>query len=137
MCQIIYFLIPLFVYKALNGIWNKLAHKLYFFYFRAKYILLDNIWDYFFISQCEVDCCSIVYSLNLLFCFNFSKSSCLLSFISCPGLTSIGKKTQVQQRSPSQFTPPLKAVRTLARPSWRSCRRKPSTQSCEFALKQS
>lgn len=51
------------------------------------------------------------------------------------GSTSIGKKTQVRQRSPSQFTPPLKGVQTLVPPSWRLCRRKPLTQSCEFVPK--
>lgn len=49
-----------------------------------------------------------------------------------PGSTSIGKKMQVQQRSPSRFTPPPRAVRALVRPSWRSCRRKPQRPSCEF-----
>lgn len=56
-----------------------------------------------------------------------------LFFVS--GLTSTEKRMQVLQRNPSLFTQPLKAVRTLAKPSWTSCRRKPLTQSCEFITK--
>lgn len=50
---------------------------------------------------------------------------------SAPGSTFTGKRTQARRRSPSPFTPHLKAPPTPAGPSWTSCRRRPSTQSCE------
>lgn len=62
-------------------------------------------------------------------------SSLLNQSLSCPSLgsTSTERRMRELQRSPSRSTPPQRAAPTPAEPSWRSCRRRPLTPSCEFS----